>query len=203
MWNGDGPRQVNACWLSRPPVNHIGGFDDKNASPSRFGPVKWGSRSLILCGDIVKAVRHESRAAVAYHWGVAPETVKKWRRALDVETNNAGSAWVMRSTAIERATPRRIGQMIEKARQVNRVPKSKEWQRRMSQIIRSRIALSGTIDPRHALWKPEDDQLPWSAFCRACIRRKGNLTLGTDRISDQESQISDLRWAAISTSQPN
>jgi len=122
-------------------------------------PVKWRTRSLILCGDLVKAVRHESRAAVAYHWGVAPETVKKWRRALDVEIYNPGSMWVMRATAHERATPRRIREMCEQARQVTRVPKSKEWKRLMSRLVRGRIARSGAIHPDRPLWTKDEDKL--------------------------------------------
>src|SRR5215475_8975983 len=54
-------------------------------------PAKWG-RSPILCGDLVRAVRREAKASVAYHWGVSIITVYKWRKFLGVERWNKGSS---------------------------------------------------------------------------------------------------------------
>jgi len=53
-------------------------------------------RSLILCGDLVRAVRSESNMAVAHHWGVSVYVVTKWRRALGVAPMNEGSLRLMR-----------------------------------------------------------------------------------------------------------
>src|SRR6516164_2650967 len=50
-----------------------------------------GYRSLILCGDLVRAVRRESEVAVAHWWGVSRHTVLKWRKALGVEQNTDGT----------------------------------------------------------------------------------------------------------------
>jgi len=48
-------------------------------------PVKWGTRnSLILCGDLARAVRVEAAIAIAHHWGVRPGTVSTFRNALEV-----------------------------------------------------------------------------------------------------------------------
>lgn len=53
-------------------------------------PIPWprrrktGKASLILCGDLVNAVRRESEVAVAHWWGVSVTTVWKWRKALGV-----------------------------------------------------------------------------------------------------------------------
>jgi hypothetical protein len=72
----------------------IGGISD--------GLIQWptvkmtGRRSLILYADLARAVRVESATAVAYHWGVSPVTVQKWRRALGVELMNAGSLRLVR-----------------------------------------------------------------------------------------------------------
>jgi len=61
------------------------------------GPIPWpvcrapGGRRLILCGDLARAVRCESEAAVAYWWGIDVTTVWKWRRCLGVPKSNAGS----------------------------------------------------------------------------------------------------------------
>jgi hypothetical protein len=45
---------------------------------------------------LARAVRVESATAAAYHWGVSPVTVQKWRRALGVELMNAGSLRLVR-----------------------------------------------------------------------------------------------------------
>jgi hypothetical protein len=53
----------------------------------RAGPIPWpyakvNGRPLILCGDLVQAVKRESEFAVAHHFGVSTATVKVWRRSL-------------------------------------------------------------------------------------------------------------------------
>src|SRR3954447_10035285 len=42
------------------------------------------ARSLVVCGGLAEAVRRESNAAVCRWWGVTPQTVSKWRKALGV-----------------------------------------------------------------------------------------------------------------------
>lgn len=57
-------------------------------------PCRWvsaRSKSLILCGDLIRAVRLESEVAVCLHWGVSESTVLMWRRALSVGRSTVGS----------------------------------------------------------------------------------------------------------------
>src|SRR6266705_1970420 len=54
-------------------------------------PRRWRTASLILCGDLVRAVRKEAVQAVAWHWGVSKATVRAWRRALGVPELTAGT----------------------------------------------------------------------------------------------------------------
>jgi len=49
------------------------------------------NRSIVLCGDLERAVERESFQAVAYWWGVSQSTVAKWRRALKVPSMNEGT----------------------------------------------------------------------------------------------------------------
>ena len=42
------------------------------------------NRGLIIYGALARAVRRESNLAVCYWWGVTPQTVSKWRKALGV-----------------------------------------------------------------------------------------------------------------------
>jgi hypothetical protein len=41
-------------------------------------------RSLVVYKDLAKAIRREAVLAVAYWWGVTPQTVTKWRRRLGI-----------------------------------------------------------------------------------------------------------------------
>lgn len=47
--------------------------------------------TLIVCGDLARAVRTEAAIAAAYHWGVHSSTVSKWRRALGVPRMTNGT----------------------------------------------------------------------------------------------------------------
>src|SRR5439155_19899886 len=73
----------------------VGGYSD---GPIPW-PVKWGTRSLILCGALVQAVKEESALAVGHHWGVCQHVVQRWRRALEVEMYNAGTRMLQHRSA--------------------------------------------------------------------------------------------------------
>ena len=70
--------------------------------PDTAGPA--GGRSLVLCGDLIAAVRAESALAVQHHWGVSRATVCRWRKALEVPRFNPGTADLWR-----RQWPIRLG----------------------------------------------------------------------------------------------
>src|SRR5262245_41595036 len=57
-----------------------------------MGKPKGGpTRGLIVCGALADAVRRESNQAVCFLWGVTPQTVTKWRKALEVGRRTEGS----------------------------------------------------------------------------------------------------------------
>ena len=74
-------------------------------------PVQWfkirkdGKPFVILCGDLIRAVQTESEAAIAQHWGVNKETVRKWRRALNVGRMTNGNKLIFRNLFQSRVTP--------------------------------------------------------------------------------------------------
>lgn len=79
----------------RAPDVSTGWLDDEIDGLTEVGgwthaPIPWprrrksGRPSLILCGDLIRAVQQESSAAVQHHWGVGPVTVWRWRQALGV-----------------------------------------------------------------------------------------------------------------------
>jgi hypothetical protein len=63
------------------------------------------NRTFILTGDLVKAVRRESATAICYWWGVTPQTVTVWRKALGVGRATAGSSRLWQLNVAEVMTP--------------------------------------------------------------------------------------------------
>jgi hypothetical protein len=68
---------------------------------------KNGKRSIVLCGDLISAVRAESVAALAYHWGVDRKVASRWRAALEVGRMTPGTAaiWTAAATKLRRNRP--------------------------------------------------------------------------------------------------
>lgn len=66
-------------------------------------PIPWprvrkrGKAQLVLCGDLVRAVRMESELAVAHWWCVGLTTVWAWRKALGVGRITMGTLEVYRA----------------------------------------------------------------------------------------------------------
>jgi hypothetical protein len=54
-------------------------------------PRRYQTGSIILCGDLVRAVKMESVEAICFHWGVCRNVVQNWRRALGVPEFNPGT----------------------------------------------------------------------------------------------------------------
>mgnify|MGYP001563809477 CR=1 FL=1 len=86
------------------------------------GPISWprrkktGRHSLILCGDLVRAVRTESAEAIIWWFGVSAVTVAKWRSALGVDRkNNPGTLRLNKLYAPQKLTPERAAKGREAA----------------------------------------------------------------------------------------
>jgi hypothetical protein len=96
------------------------------------------ARAFILCGDLVKAIRRESNIAVCYWWGITPQTVTAWRKALDVPMMNEGTSRLQLKYTPERLTP----DALPKARKALRFPDVRE---KMAAVKR------GIPRPRHVI----------------------------------------------------
>jgi hypothetical protein len=58
-----------------------------------------GGSGLLLAGDLIRAVKTESAAAVGYWWGVTHCVVFRWRKVLNVTlTNNDGTQHLLRQS---------------------------------------------------------------------------------------------------------
>src|SRR5262249_55624629 len=56
---------------------------------------------LVVCGGLARAVRRESALAVRHWWGASLWAVWRWRKALGVPANNAGSTRLQKAGAPE------------------------------------------------------------------------------------------------------
>jgi hypothetical protein len=119
-------------------------------------------KQLIVCGDLVKALRTESRLAAAFHFGISLALVSEYRSRLNIERFTAGSQRLFwRSVNLAR-TPearRKLSRKLEgrgdtmtpeareELRRIQQQPKSQEWKARMSERWSRRFALLGPPRP--------------------------------------------------------
>jgi hypothetical protein len=54
------------------------------------------AKSLVIYGDLAKALRVESNQAICYWWGVTAQTVSKWRKALGIGVLTEGTKAIWR-----------------------------------------------------------------------------------------------------------
>lgn len=59
------------------------------------------AKTLVIYGALERAIRRESAVAICHWWGVTPQTVTKWRKALGVEAYNEGSRRLISQISIQ------------------------------------------------------------------------------------------------------
>ena len=94
--------------------------------------------ALILCGDLARAVKVESGAAVQHWWGVSQYYATLWRRTLGVDPVNDGT-----SALLSRLVPNSLGTEKAKKRQA-RAARSPERAAKTA-------ALRGRPRPKHVI----------------------------------------------------
>jgi hypothetical protein len=92
----------------------VGGLTDAPIPWPRV--LKTGTPSLIVCGDLARAVRVESELAISHHWGAGVVTVWKWRLALGVPQVNEGTARLYGDYRPEKIGPEAYAKMAETMR---------------------------------------------------------------------------------------
>ncbi len=147
-------------------------------------PMKWRTRSLILCGDLVRAVKQESEIAVAYHWGVSVAVVTKWRKALEVEPITVGTRNLKSYVQSEAMTPALRGHLSRiktgKPRKLTRRgeasllaalhrPKSAQWFKAMTPHFAARRGKP--VDPNDRVWTSKEEKLIGTMPDRAVAKR--------------------------------
>lgn len=125
-------------------------------------------RQLILCGDLVRSLKTESRLAVAFHFGISPQMVSEYRRRLGIERYTPGSLrlfWrnvnlARTDEARAKMSQQREGradlmppEARERLRTIQERPKSEDWKQRMAERQQRRNLFAGVPE------KWTDDEL--------------------------------------------
>lgn len=148
-------------------------------------PVASGHPSQrIICGDLLKALRTESREAIVFHFGLSRAFVSELRRRLGIPRYNAGSHRLFRRNidlartpeALEKQSRYREGRpsgMSPQDRRKLQVLQSRakptSWRRRMSERLRATIAKKGV--PRK--WTAAEIALLWTMPDREIAEKLG------------------------------
>jgi hypothetical protein len=131
-------------------------------------PVAVGhAKQRIVCGDLVRALKTESLAAVCFHFGISHSVVSEYRHRLGIERLTPGSMRLFRRTIDLARTPEARAKISryhegrgdtmtpearEKLREIQRRPKSEEWKQKMGDRLRRRSMFSG----RPPQWTEEE-----------------------------------------------
>ena len=132
------------------------------------GPIPWPRRyrtgSIILCGDLVAAVKQESVEAVCHHWGVCRNVVQIWRKALGVPEWNSGTRELMHQARREaKPESQRRATLMAEGKPVQ--PRSRPAHERghplvrvaASNLVKDRMARRGHFHPELRIWTPKED----------------------------------------------
>lgn len=119
-----GSHEARICWPVGLPV-----YGDKS------------SKSIILYGDLVRAVRNEAAETLKYWWGVSKGTVTKWRQTLSVGRVTAGTRTLLS--------------------EANSTPERLEFVRRMSDKAASFEVRLKTVQAAEARGYYNSSALPW------------------------------------------
>jgi hypothetical protein len=124
-------------------------------------------RQMILCADLVKALKTESRLAVCFHFGISPQIVSEYKRRLGIERFTPGSTRLFwrnvklagseeARTKMSRQREGRKDLMTpadrERLRQIQKRPKSLAWKAKAAEKWQRRYALLGKPE----VWTEEE-----------------------------------------------
>jgi hypothetical protein len=131
-------------------------------------PRRYRTGSIILCGDLVRAVKLESVEAVCYHWGVCRNVVQKWRHALHVTECNPGTLQIRKQVQTTAGSPARKRAAFRASHPTAILDRQELLHERAhplvrsssSELVRERMARTGRhINPDLRLWSDKEDKL--------------------------------------------
>jgi hypothetical protein len=124
-------------------------------------------KQLIVCGDLIRALRTESVAAVKFHFGVSRSLIWEYRQQLGIERLNPGSLRLFWRTVDHARSEEARAKMSqsregrkdtmtpearEQLREIQKRPKTEAWKERMAERLQRRYRFSGRPRP----WTEEE-----------------------------------------------
>jgi hypothetical protein len=122
-------------------------------------PRIWNRRSLVMCGDLVRALKTESRYAISYYWGLSLASVSAYRTQLSVLRMNPGTSRLIYELVLPAShTPEARAKLSaakegkpstesrsdrERLRCIQRQPKPEKFKRKMREYMRRRFDTIG------------------------------------------------------------
>jgi len=118
-------------------------------------------KQLIVCGDLVRALKTESCLAVCFHFGILPQMVSEYRRRLGIERLTAGSTRLFwRSVKLARSDEARAKMSRQqenrkdlmsredcaRLREIQKRLKSEDWKDKVAEMWQRRYLLFGKPD---------------------------------------------------------
>lgn len=129
--------------------------------------------SLILCGELVRAVETESVLAISYWWTVCDATVHRWRRCLGVGRTNPGTRRLRGQQAKQVFTAER------RARAIKTI-KGRKNRQKHSKIMLKRWNTNGTMG-NYKKWQPNEIALLGKASDEAVAKTIGRSVFAVKR----------------------
>lgn len=115
---------------------------------------KSGKPSLILTGDLIRAVQIESELAIAQHWGVGVVTVWKWRKALGIGRITEGTAQLYRDVMPAKLPPEAQARGRARAAKPAAIERMAATKRGVPAHPNTRAALiNAAAGPRYLAWR--------------------------------------------------
>ena len=108
----------------------IGGYSDAPIPWPRI----WHRRSLVICGDLLRALRTESVLAVSYYWGLSKAIVSQYRQLFSVPRVNPGTHRLIREFVIPASCTAEARAKQSAAREGKLPPESEHDRERLRRI---------------------------------------------------------------------
>ncbi len=189
-------------------------------------PISWprrkktGRASLILCGDLIRAVQTESSEAVSHWWGVGITKVWMWRKALGVGRVTDGTRKLLQERTgvppeaaargrAAAAEPEARARMADSKRGKPAAPQTREALLRAAKRrkpagfgVRANAAMLGRVLPElhRGEWSPEEDDKLCELFRRRSVADIALLLGRTQGAVNGRATVLGLRRDKASTS---
>ena len=151
-------------------------------------PIPWPickrvrGRSLVVFKDLVKALRRESNQAICHWWGITPQTVSKWRKALGIGPITEGTSRLYREYTKEPWAVEAFAKAHAKARDPERC-------RKIAEAKRGNPRPPHVLEAMHQAWRGSHHSEATRRRMSRTHRRRGTMVPGTKVWTAEEDEL--------------